>query len=62
MQLSITGKTLGARLNFTGYDAMASAMVQCSTHAQTLTVKDLALVAALRMATEYPGKTRARMW
>jgi hypothetical protein len=31
----ITGKTRGARLNFTGYDAMPSVMVQCSTHAQT---------------------------
>jgi hypothetical protein len=35
MRLLTTEKTPDAKLNFTGCDVMASATVQCSTHAQT---------------------------
>lgn len=38
------GKNTGCRLNFTGYDAMASATVRCSTHVLTSDAKAFALV------------------
>ena len=56
------GKNRGARLNFTGYAVMVLVTVPYLTHAQTLTVKDFAPAAALRMATEFRGKTYAQMW
>jgi len=62
MPLSMTEKTRGARLNFTGYAAMVLVTVLYLTRAQTSIVKDLAPVAALPMATAFHGKTRARMW
>jgi hypothetical protein len=53
IRLSMTEKIQDAKLNFTGYAAMALVTVLSLTPAQILTVKEIAPVAALPMAMEF---------
>jgi hypothetical protein len=62
MRLSMTEKTRGAKLIFTGYAAMVLVTVPYLIRAHTLIVKARAPVAALRMVMGFHGKTRAQTW